>query len=266
MQGESIPALGLGTWQMQGAECRKAVENALEIGYRHIDTAQAYGNEAQVGTAISNSGVDRDDIWLTTKIWRTNYRHDDVISSFHQSLEKLQTDYVDLLLIHWPHDAIPFEETLGAMAELVEGRNVRSIGISNFSASQIEEAIDVSQKKILTNQVEYHPFLDQSEILEKCHEKDMMLTAYSPIARGDVIGNETLKQIGERYDKSEAQVSLRWLIQQDNVSAIPKAASREHQEDNFDIFDFELSDEEVRQISDLAGDSRKVNPRFASWN
>ncbi|MFB6292510.1 MAG: aldo/keto reductase [Candidatus Nanohaloarchaea archaeon] len=267
VQGERVPSLGLGTWQMSGSECRRAVENALEIGYRHIDTAQAYGNEAQVGAAISDSDIAREDIWLTTKIWRTNFHHDDVISSFQESLEKLQTDYVDLLLIHWPHESVPFRETLDAMAELVEEGSVRNIGISNFTASQIQEALDASRQKILTDQVEYHPFLSQDAALQKCREKDMMLTAYSPLARGDVMGNETLKEIGRSYGKTEAQVALRWLVQQENVAAIPKASSPEHQEDNFDIFDFELSGSEMEKVSGLARNDRKVDPGFApDWD
>ncbi|MFB6145670.1 MAG: aldo/keto reductase [Candidatus Nanohaloarchaea archaeon] len=267
VQGEQVPALGLGTWQINGKECEKIVKNALDIGYRHIDTAQAYDNEEHVGKAIEESDVDREDIWLTTKIWRSNFRHGDVKRSFEESLEKLRTDYVDLLLIHWPHEEIPFRETLDAMAELVEEGKVRNIGISNFASDQIDEAQEVSDKDILTDQVEYHPFLSQEAVLEKVRSYDMMLTAYSPLARGDVMGNSTIKRIADDHNKTEAQVALRWLIQQDNVAAIPKAASREHQEQNFDIFDFRLSSSEMDELSSLARNDRKVDPGFApDWD
>lgn len=267
LQDAKVPALGLGTWQMKGRECREAVESALDIGYRHIDTAQAYGNEEQVGKAIADSGVDRDDLWLTTKVWRSNFRTGDVRSSFQKSLEKLGTDYVDLLLVHWPSREIPFEETLGAMADIVDEGGARNIGISNFTAAQMEEAEEVCDRKLLTNQVEYHPFLSQDAVLEKCRKMDMMLTAYSPIARGDVIGNGTLERIGGRYGKSPAQVALRWLVQQENVAAIPKASTRSHQVDNFDIFDFSLDSEEMEQVSGLARNDRKVDPGFGpDWD
>ncbi len=267
LQGQEIPALGLGTWQMKGEECRKAVENALEVGYRHIDTAQAYGNEGQVGAALQNSDVDRDEVWLTTKLWRSNFRSSDVTSSFRNSLEKLRTDYVDLLLIHWPSRSVPFEETLNAMAELADEGAVRNIGISNFTVAQIEEAVEVSPREILTNQVEYHPFLDQTEVLEKCRQEEMMLTAYSPLARGEVLQDSALEKIGKRYNKSPAQVALRWLVQQENVAAIPKASKPEHQEANIDIFDFELESQEMETVSGLKGNRRLVNPGFApDWD
>lgn len=267
VQGEKVPALGLGTWQITGKECEKAVKNALDIGYRHIDTAQAYDNEERVGNAIRDSDVDRDDIWLTTKIWRSNFRHDDVLTSFEESLEKLKTNYVDLLLVHWPHEQVPFRETLDAMAELVDEGKVRNIGISNFTSDQIDEAWEVSEKDIFTDQVEYHPFLSQDAVLEQCRNYEMMLTAYSPLARGKVMGDSTLKRIAENHGKTEAQVALRWLIQQENVAAIPKAASREHQEQNFNIFDFRLSSAEMHEISDLARNDRQVDPSFApDWD
>ena len=266
VQGEKVPAIGLGTWQLT-ENCVESVENALNIGYRHVDTAQIYGNEAEVGKGIENSEVDREDIWLTTKVWRDNLNKDDLKDSVKESLRKLRTDYIDLLLIHWPFEEMDLETVLEEMNELVDEGKVRNIGISNFTSNQIEDALDLSDKPIFTNQVEYHPFLSQDEVLEKCREHDMMLTAYSPLARGDVLGNPTLQEIGEKYGKSEAQVALRWLIQQPGVCAIPKATSVEHQEANLDIFDFELSDEEMDAISDLAEGDRKVDPDFGpEWD
>lgn len=268
VQGEEVPALGMGTWQLKGKECEEAVKTALEKGYRHIDTAQAYKNEGRVGQAISDSDVPRDDIWLTTKVWKSNFNHDSVIRSVNESLEKLQTHYVDLLLIHWPSDEIPFEETIKAMENLVENGQVRNIGISNFTTDQMEKAKEVTDEDIFTNQVEYHPFLDQNAILEKCREMDMMLTAYSPLARGEVMGNEVLQNIAGKYDKSEAQVALRWLIQQENVAAIPKASTEDHLAQNFDIFDFSLTEDEINRIDELKKENnRYVDPGFApDWD
>lgn len=266
LQDEKIPALGFGTWQLTGDDCVEGVETALELGYRHIDTAQVYENEEEVGQGLQNSDVDREDIWLTTKVWRDRLNTEDLKASVEESLEKLQTEYVDLLLIHWPFEEMNLEAVLQEMDELIEEGKVNHIGISNFPPEQMKEAQKLSDHDLLTNQVEYHPFLDQNEVLEKCSEHEMMLTAYSPLARGDVIGNETLEEISERHGKSEVQVALRWLIQQDNVAAIPKATSRDHIEQNLEIFDFELSDKEMEAISELARNDRKVDPDFGPWD
>lgn len=266
MQDEKVPKIGLGTWQATGRECREAVKNALNIGYRHVDTAQVYGNERQVGEGIKASKVDRDDTWLTTKVWRDKFREEDVIASVEESLRKLRTDYVDLLLIHWPSEKVPFEETLKAMNELADEGKVKNIGVSNFTVSQLEEAQKVSERPIFTNQVEYHPFLAQDELLEKCREEDIMLTAYSPLARGEVLNNETLMGIAAKHDKTPAQVALRWLTEKENVAAIPKTTSHNHQADNLNSFDFELTEEEKAKISRLATNKRKVNPPFAPWD
>lgn len=266
VQGEKVPAIGLGTWQLT-EKCVEAVENALKIGYRHVDTAQAYGNESRVGEGIQRSDVDREDIWLTTKVWRDNLNSRNLKRSVNQSLEKLGTEYVDLLLIHWPFPGMKLEEVLSEMDDLVDEGKARNIGVSNFTVDQIEEAQQLSRNHLLTDQVEYHPFLDQDRVLQKCREQDMMLTAYSPLARGDIIGNPVLKEIGEKYDKSEAQVALRWLIQQQGASAIPKSSNPEHQKANLDIFDFQLSGEETRKIRKLAREDRKVDPSFApEWD
>lgn len=265
VQGEKVPKIGLGTWQLTGRKCRDAVKNALSIGYRHVDTAQAYGNERQVGQGIQASKVDRDDIWLTTKVWRDKFRSEDVLSSVEESLRKLETDYIDLLLIHWPSEKVPFEETLEAMNQLVEENKVKNIGVSNFEPSQLEEAMNASERKLLTNQVEYHPFLSQKELLEKCRENNMMLTAYSPLARGDALSNEVLTAVASKHGKTSAQVALRWLVQQENVAAIPKASTHTHQSDNLNIFDFKLNENEMQRISELASGDRKVDPAFAPW-
>ncbi|GAB3683339.1 aldo/keto reductase [Salinarchaeum chitinilyticum] len=252
-----IPALGLGTWQNTGPGCAETVETALELGYRHVDTAQMYDNEAQVGEGIARSNVDRDDVFLTTKLDRGNLRADDARESFEQSLEKLDTDYVDLLLIHWPHPRVPFEETLGVMDDLYQEGNVRQLGVSNFTTDQLREAREIADAPIATDQVLYNPYKDQSNLLDYCQREGVALTAYSPLGRGEAITDGTLAEIGDTYDKSAAQVALRWLVQQENVVAIPKASSRDHLEANLAVFDFELTGAEMERIAGLDGSIRR---------
>jgi diketogulonate reductase-like aldo/keto reductase len=252
VQGVSVPALGLGTWQLTGPTCTETVQSALEMGYRHVDTAQAYGNERQVGLGIDAADVDREDIFLVTKLDGSNRDARNVRRSTRESLHKLGTDYLDCLLIHWPN--MPWMaslgETLSAMNDLVEAGLVDHIGVSNFSPSLLDEARELSAAPILTDQVQYHPYWDQTELLDYCRIHDVMLTAYSPLARGGVLEDPALVTIGNRYDKSPAQVALRWLVQQDGVAAIPKASSREHLEANLALFDFTLSDAEMARIRD----------------
>jgi len=252
VQGTSVPAIGLGTWQLTGQSCRETVEAALEMGYRHVDTAQAYGNERQVGLGIEAAAVDREDVFLTTKLDGSNRDARSVRRSTRESLNRLGTDYLDLLLIHWPNTPwmASLSETLGAMNDLVEEGLVRHIGVSNFSPSLLDEARDISSVPILTDQVQYHPYWDQRKLLDYCRIHDVLLTAYSPLARGGVLDDPALVQIGNRYGKSPAQVALRWLLQQDGVAAIPKASSRDHLEANLAVFDFELTDAEIERIRD----------------
>lgn len=260
IQGVRVPALGFGTYRITGEDCRTAVEDALSIGYRHIDTAQSYDNEEEVGKAIRHSAVDRDEVFLTTKIGVDNLEAASARSSTEESLRKLDVEYVDLLLIHWPSDRVPVEETLDVMLEFQDDGKARHIGVSNFPPDLVERAR--AKAAIFSNQVEYHPFLAQDELVEQARSKDYLLTAYSPIARGRVRDDETLQRIAAKYAKSPAQVALRWLIQQKNVAAIPKAASSDHRQQNFDIFDFELTGEEMKTISSLGRGERIVDP---SW-
>lgn len=250
VQGEEVPVLGLGTWNLTDDECVRAVRSALDLGYRHIDTAQDYDNEREVGHAIAASEVPREECFVTTKLWPTNYRYEDVVESTRASLDRLGMEYVDLLLMHWPHVLVPTEETLGAMADLVDEGLVRHVGVSNFSRSRLEEARELSREPLFTDQVQYHPHRDRSDLLEYCQREGIMLTAYSPLVHGGLIGDDRLAAIGERYGKTAAQVALRWLVQQEMVAAIPKATSREHLAANIDVFDFSLSDEEMAEISD----------------
>ncbi|MTI21555.1 aldo/keto reductase [Fulvivirga sp. RKSG066] len=262
IKGDKVPALGFGTWRLEGKEGEKAVADALEIGYRHIDTAQAYDNEEFVGNAIKASGIDRDEIFLTTKAHWDHLEPDELISRFNESLEKLKTDYVDLFLIHWPSpQGVPTKETLQAMLELSADRKTRHIGVSNFPPVKLREALEHAE--LYCNQVEYHPFLDQTELLNIAEEHDMLVTAYCPLARGKAMDENDLQVIAKKHGKTPAQVALRWLIQQKQVSAIPKASSPEHRKANFQIFDFELSDEDMKTINKFDRKMRLINPEFA---
>lgn len=253
MQGVELPVIGLGTYRLTGVECVNIVRDALEVGYRHIDTAEFYDNHADVGRAIAEAGVPRSDIFLTTKVWRTNLQRHAVLGSVQDSLEALQLEYIDLLLIHWPNDRVPIDETIGAMNQLQAEGKVQYIGVSNFSVPQLKEARTVSETPIHTNQVKYNPYTGQADLLEYCLREEIVLTAYSPLAKGEVLDDDRLARIGDRYGKSSAQIALRWLIQQPPVVTIPKAGTREHLRANWNIFDFNLSDDEMRTIFDIAG-------------
>ena len=250
IKGERVPALGLGTYRLTGEACVGAVSLGLSVGYRHIDTAQMYGNEAEVGRGMEDSGVDREEIFLTTKVWPSDFAHERVISKTRESLKKLRTEHVDLLLMHWPGDGVPLGETLGAMRELQDEGAVRHVGVSNFSPSLVEEASEHAE--VFCNQVEYHPYKPQNELLEQAKKMDYLLVAYRPIARGGVLEDRILQEIGRTRGKTSAQVALRWLVQQEKVAAIPKATSEEHLRGNLDVFNFELGDEEMGRISGLA--------------
>ncbi len=249
IKGEKVPSLGLGTYRLTGETCVLAVERALSMGYRHVDTAQMYGNEAEVGRGIEASGVDRGELFVTTKVWPDDFARERVKGKTRGSLQKLGTDYVDLLLMHWPSERVPLEETLGAMRELQEEGSVLHIGVSNFSPTLVQEAARYAG--VFCNQVEYHPYRDQGELLAQAREMDYLLTAYKPLSRGNVEDDATLREIGESHGKTAAQVALRWLVQQEKVSAIPKATGEEHLAANLDVFDFELSEEEMEHVSAL---------------
>ncbi len=249
IKGKIVPSLGLGTWRLSGEECASIVADALSAGYRHIDTAEMYGNEKEVGEGIKNSGVERGDIFVATKVWSNHLSHKDVLRVADDSLRKLGTEYIDLFMIHWP-GSVPIGETLGAMKELQEAGKIKRIGVSNFSPSLVEEASEHAE--IFANQVPYGPYGDQSELLEQAQNMDYLLTAYSPIAKGRVANDPTLVEIGEKYGKTSVQITLRWLVQQEKVAAIPKASSEERLKSNLDISDFELSGEEMGRVSALA--------------
>ncbi|MFB6137512.1 MAG: aldo/keto reductase [Halobacteriaceae archaeon] len=251
-----IPALGLGTWQVAGERCEETVRTALELGYRHVDTAQAYGNEAAVGRGLAAADVDREDVFLTTKVWRSNLRRGDLQASVRDSLDALGVAAVDCLLLHWPHPRVPAAESLAAAAELVDDGLVRYLGVSNYTREGLDVARAASDVPLVTDQVQYHPYVDQSSLLSYCCEHDLALTAYSPLARGAVLDDPVLAEIGDRYGNSAAQVALRWLVQQPGVVAIPKATGVEHLRENRDVFDFALTDAEMARVGERTGGLR----------
>ena len=249
VQGTEVPKLGFGRWLLEGEAAYAGVLDALALGYRHIDTARAYGNERAVGRALADSGVPRDEVWLTTKVWRDDAAAADVTRVFEQQLADLGTDHVDLLLLHWPAE-VPLAGTLGAMGALHEQGLARRIGVSNFPSALLHQALELAP--IFANQVEYHPYLPQGPVMSLCREHDLVLTAYSPFAHGHVHEDPLLRAIGAAHGKSAGQVALRWLLDQPRVVAIPKASSHERRAENLDIFDFDLGDEERSQIAALS--------------
>ena len=252
VQGVRVPALGFGTWQLSGDDAREGTRHALEVGYRQIDTAQAYGNESEVGAALRESGVPREDIFLTTKIVRDSLQGDKVGPATDASLKRLGTDYIDLLLIHWPSESVPLGETLDAMVVQRDAGKIRHIGVSNFRAPLLEEAMSLAP--ILADQVPYQPGRTQNRLCELARQRDVMITAYSPL-RGDGMKSPVLTDIADTHGKTPQQVVLRWLLQQDKVSPIPRSSKADHRAQNFDVFDFELTGDEMERISGIKVES-----------
>ena len=248
--GARIPAIGLGTWELRGRTCARIVEQALKLGYRHIDTAQIYENEREVGEGLRASSVRRDELFVTTKIWTNHFAPNDLERSTRESLARLRLSEVDLLLLHWPNPQVPLAETLGALARVRELGMCRHIGVSNFTVALIEEATAICAEPLACDQVEYHPYLDQTKVLQACARSGMAVVAYSPIAKGRIRSDQVLARIGHAYGKTAAQVCLRWLVQQ-NVAAIPRTSKIERLSENIDIFGFELSEQEMEQIAQM---------------
>lgn len=245
----TVPAIGLGTWKLTGQTCYGTVKTALELGYRHVDTAQAYENERHVGNAIGDSDVDRDDVFLTTKVRPDRYDPEELTTSVHESLDRLDTTSVDLLLLHFPNPISNLDATLRALADLVDDGTVQHVGVSNFSKRRLESTIARSPVPIATNQIQFHPYKPQRKLLRYCQDNDVAVTAYSPLAHGAALDDDLLWAIGNRYDKSPAQVAIRWATQHHGVTTIPKATSREHLAENIDVFDFTLTAAEIDRIS-----------------
>jgi len=248
-KGLDIPIVGLGTWMLRGRDCARLVQQAISLGYRHIDTAQMYGNEHEVGEGVRASGR-RAEVMVTTKIQPTLLSARDVDRSVKESLAHLRLDHIDLLLIHWPNPRVPLAETFGAMAKLKQEGLVRALGVSNFTVALLDEAAKASPEPLVCNQIEMHPFLDQSKVVAACRRHGMAVVAYSPIARGGAQEDAVLARIGKAHGKSAAQVSLRWLVQQ-GIVVIPRTSKVERLEENIGLFDFTLSEAEMAEIAKL---------------
>jgi len=261
---QKIPNLGLGTWQMQGETVYYSVLNALKIGYTHIDTAEIYYNQEEIGNAIKDSKIDRKKLFITSKIWHQDLHYDSVLNSFEHILSQLKTDYLDLLLIHWPNKNIPMKETFDAFEFLVKNNKVKSIGVSNFTISHLKEAMKISKIPISVNQVEFHPYLFQSALLEFCNENNIKLEAYSPLAHGEILQEKLILSLAKKYSCSPSQISLAWLIEK-GIIVIPKASSEEHLKQNIQSLEIKLSKSDIKSIDSLNKNQRTVNPAFSEF-
>ncbi len=263
--GDKIPALGFGTYKLTGSEGIKAMETALDVGYRHIDTAEDYHNQVEVSQAIKNSSIAREDLFITSKVSYEHLHYGDVIKACEETLQELNTDYLDLYLIHWPNKKIPIEETLRALSNLKADGKILNIGVSNFTIKHLEGVKDVTDEDIVINQVEIHPYLYQKELYEYCNDNNISLTAYSPIARGGVFGDPVIVEIGKKYNKNEAQITLKWMIQKD-IIVIPRSSNGAHIKANFDIFDFELNIDDIYRIDNIDKQERLIDPDWGEFN
>ena len=265
--GMNMPRLGLGTWPMKGAECTRAVESALGMGYRHIDTAQMYGNEAEVGAALGGSGLARGDIHVTTKVWWDQLAPDAMRRAMESSLQKLGTDYVDLYLIHWPAADMDLPAAIATLVRLREEGLARAIGVSNFPVALMRRAVEELGAPIAANQVEYHAMLDQTPVLDYARRHDVALIAYAPTARGAVADEPALRSVAERHNASPVQIALAWLLDQPGVVAIPKASTEANQRANLEASRIRLDDTDRAAIAGAPKDRRGVNPEFApAWD
>ena len=266
-QGISLPRLGLGTYRMQGEACRAAVESALGLGYRHIDTAEMYGNEDAIGAAIATTGIARKDLHVTTKVWNENLAPDAIRRAFDASLKKLKLDHVDLYLVHWPSNNMNLPAVFETLLKLKGEGRTRAIGVANFNIALLKTVVEEIKAPIACNQVEYHVMLDQTRLRKYLRSKAIPLVAYCPLAQGRAASDETLAAIGRKHGASAAQVALKWLLDQDGVAAIPKASRAESQRANLDALQVGLDDEDRQAIAGLPKDMRLVNPGFApAWD
>jgi 2,5-diketo-D-gluconate reductase B len=259
--GATIPLLGLGTWDLRGRTCARIVEQALRLGYRHIDTAEMYDNERDVGEGLRASGVKRGDVFVATKIWPDHFAPRELERAARESLSRLRLQEVDLLLLHWPNPRIPLADTLGALGKVKREGLTRHIGVSNFTVALIEQAVALTTEPLVCDQIEYHPFLDQSKVIAACRKHDMAVVAYSPIARGEAGDDPVLARIAAAHDKTAAQVSLRFLAQQ-SIVVIPRTSKAERLSENAAIFDFKLSPQEMTEIAALA----RRDGRIVDWS
>jgi 2,5-diketo-D-gluconate reductase B len=266
-QGISLPQLGLGTFRMQGDSCRAAVESALALGYRHIDTAEMYANEDAIGAAIAASGIARRYLHITTKVWHENLAPDAIRRAFDASLKRLRLDSVDLYLVHWPSRNMNLPAIFETLMKLKEEGRTRAIGVANFTTALLKIVVEEIGAPIACDQVEYHAFLNQTVLRKYLAAKSIPLVAYCPLAQGRVASDKTLGGIGKKHNASAAQVALKWLLDQDGVAAIPKASHAESQKANLDALTLRLDDEDRKAIAALPKSMRCVNPGFApAWD
>ena len=266
-QGIALPRLGLGTFRLQGDACRAAVESAIALGYRHIDTAEMYGNEEAIGAAIAASRVARKELHVTTKVWNENLAPDAIRRAFDASLKKLRVDQVDLYLVHWPARNMNLPAMFETLMKLKQEGRTRAIGVANFNIALLKTVVEDIKAPIACNQVEYHVMLDQTKLRQYLTAKSIPLVAYCPLAQGRVASEDVLTRIGRKHDASAAQVALKWLLDQDGVAAIPKASRAESQQANLDALKLRLDDDDRKAIAALPKNLRCVNPGFApAWD
>ncbi len=269
MAKATLPALGLGTFRLKGEPLMGSIHKALDLGYRHIDTAQMYDNEETVGAALDAHDVPREEVFLTTKIWHDRLQHDDLLQSLQESVNRLRVDAVDLALIHWPSpgDDVPMDEYIGALAEAKKQGLARNVGVSNFTVAHLERALSVpGGEELVTNQVEVHPFLTNRKVVEATQNAGLTVTAYMPLAVGKVLEDDTLKKLGEKYHASAAQVVLAWLHQKDIV-VIPSSTKEAHLKANLEALDIELEQADMDAIEALNRNERIADPEFApDWD
>ena len=265
--GARIPALGFGTWQLRGKDCVAAVECALATGYRHLDTARMYGNEREVGEGLRASGLNRDEVFVTTKVWRDDIAAGTLERSAEASVKDIGVGPVDLLLIHWPNAAIPLRDSIAALCNTRRQGLARNIGVSNFPVALLEEALSLATEPLVANQCEYHPRLDQSAVIAACRRHGLAFVSYSPLGKGDLAKDPAIAAIAARIGRTPSQVVLRWHMQQDGVAAIPRSGTPAHIRENFGAFDFALSADEMSAISGLRRKGgRMVDMGWARWD
>lgn len=266
--GVEIPVVGLGTWKLKGRDCAVTVAGAVKAGCRHIDTAAIYDNEREVGQGLRASGVAREEVFVTTKIWRDDLAEQALPRAAEQSLERLGLDRVDLLLVHWPNSAFPLDGTMRALAAVKQRGLARAIGVSNFPSAMVDQAVALSPEPLAVDQVEYHPYLSQKRVMEALRRHDMVLTAYSPLGAGAVMHDPTIATIAKAHGATAAQVTIAWLVAQERVIAIPKSSSVARVVQNLEAAELRLTPEETARIAALARpDGRRVSiPGWVRWD
>ncbi|MCG6858190.1 MAG: aldo/keto reductase [Salaquimonas sp.] len=257
--GANMPAIGLGTWTLKGHQCTELVTTAIDAGYRHIDTAAMYDNEKEVGEGIRASGLPRDELFVTTKVWPSDIAAGDLQRTAEASLKRLGLDRVDLLLIHWPSKTVPLGESIAALNEVAARGMTRHIGVANFTTGLLDEAVALSERKLTCNQVEYHPYLNQDKVLASCRRHGMAFISYCPLGRGgNLFGESAIREAAQAYGRTPAQIVLRWHVQQHGVGAIPRTSKPQRLKENLDVFDFALSADEMAAISRLTSQGHRI--------